>query len=309
MQAEAAAAPARELSRPGWRWEWALLLLLLGAAFFPVLRWMYERWMAADSYTSHGLLVPPICAWLVYQQRDALAREERRPARLGLLLLGAGLLIFAAGGLLRVYFTSGFALLLCLAGMLAYWGGWHWLRRLWFPLVFLVFMLPLPEIAVARLQLLLKLYVAKAAVLGVELAGIPVVLEGARLRLQNGDLVVGDVCAGLRSMAALIALGVLFAWLYGGRSKFVRGALLAAILPAALAANVLRIFLNVLFVNFYGTEPLFRPLFSSSFSGPVDLHLLSGVIVFIFAIAALYGTQRGAEALAPRAPETQGGQA
>ncbi|HYG78465.1 MAG TPA: exosortase/archaeosortase family protein [Planctomycetota bacterium] len=282
--------------------EWAILLALLCAAFLPVLRWMYDRWTAPDSYTSHGFLVPLVCGWLVYTQREQLLALPRKPAISGLFLFAASLLLLVVSGLLRVYFTSGFALVGCIAGMIAYWGGWRWVARLWFPLLFLIFMLPLPEIAIARINLFLKLMVTQAAVACCELIGIPVVMDGAKLQLQNGDLVVGDVCSGLRSLTALIALGTLFAWLYPKPNKLVRGALLAAIVPVALGANMVRIFLNVLFVHLFGKELLFRPLYDSSFTGVVDLHLLSGFLVFVIALLGLHFTVVATEALSE--PET-----
>jgi exosortase len=283
-----------------WLREWGIIIGLLCAAFLPVLQWMYDRWSAPDSYTSHGFLVPLISGYLIYTQRETLLREPRRPAATGMMLFVFGLLIFALSGLLRIYFTSGFALVICLTGMLAYWGGWNWVRRLWFPLLFLGFMLPLPEIAIARINLLLKLLVTRAAVMALDVVGVPVVMEGAKLQMQNGDLVVGDVCSGLRSMSALIALGVLYAYIYGRRSWLTRGALLGAVIPAALGANMLRIFLNVLFVHFFGKELLFRPLYNSSFTGVVDLHLLSGFLVFIVALLTLHFTLTAAEALSEK---------
>jgi exosortase len=279
-----------------WVRDWTVILLLLCAAFFPVLQWMYERWMAPDSYTSHGFLVPLISGFFVYRQRAELAVLERRPSKWGLALLGFGLLIFVLSGLLRIYFTSGFAMVLCLTGILAYWGGWNWVRKLWFPLFFLVFMLPLPEMAIARMNLMLKLFVTKFAVLGAEMVGVPVVMQGAKLQLEQGTMVVGDVCSGLRSMVALVALGALYAYLYGQKSWLVRGAILAAVLPAAILGNMLRIFLNIVFAHFFGTELLFRPLVSD-----IDIHLLSGFLVFAFALGALHLTMIAAEALA--APE------
>jgi exosortase len=285
------AATAWNAETKKWVREWAIILGLLCAAFYPVLVWMYERWTAADSYTSHGFLVPLISGFFIYRQRHELARTERRPSKWGLALLILGLLVFIGGGLLRVYFTSGFALVVCLTGILAYWGGWNWVRKLWFPLVFLVFMLPLPEVAIARMNLTLKLLVTKCSVLGAEMVGVPVVMEGAKLHLEQGTMVVGDVCSGLRSMVALVALGALYAYLYGQKSWLVRISILAAVLPAAILGNMLRIFLNIVFAHFFGTELLFRPLI-----GSVDIHMLSGFLVFAFALLALHLTMMAAEA-------------
>jgi len=300
-------------SQKTWAREWLLFAALIGVAFWPVFAWMYERWMAADSYTSHGLLIPFISGWFIYKDWPELQKMPRRPAWTGLLLLGASLIVFFLSGVLRIYFTSGFALLGCLAGMLAYWGGWAWVRRLWFPLLFLVFMLPLPEIAIARMNLVLKLFVTKAAVACADMTGVPVVMEGAKLHLESGNMVVGDVCSGLRSMVALVALGVLYAYLYAGRSWLVRAALLAVVVPIAMVANMARIYLNIVFAHVFGQELLFRPLFESSSTGPVDIHLLSGVVVFVVALGLLWLTMIGAEALSDwssrKRPESAGGAA
>lgn len=287
--------PARAAHSTSWLHEWLVMGGLLLAAFYPVLLWIYERSVAADSYTSHAFLIPLISGYLIYSQRDELKKTVREPSAWGLVALVTGLLIFVVSGLLRVYFTSGFALLLCLSGMILYWGGWAWMKRVWFPVFFLVFMLPLPEIAIARINLYLKMLVTYGAVGTVDLLGVPVVMDGAKIQLEGGELIVGDACSGLRSLIALIALGVFYAWLYPRRDWLVRGSLLAAVIPVALGANMIRIVCNVLFANFFGTRLLFAPLFTSSLTGTVDLHLLSGVVVFAVALLALHLIMRGAE--------------
>jgi exosortase len=123
-------------------------------------------------------------------------------------------------------------------------------------------------------------------------------MEGAKLHMESGDMVVGDVCSGLRSLVTLIALGVLYAYLYSGRSWIVRGALLASVIPIAIAANILRIFGNIVFAQIFGQELLFRPLLTTSSTGPIDLHVLSGVVVFIVALALLWLTLIAAERVA-----------
>src|ERR1043166_2509669 len=95
--------------------EWLILLPLLGAVFYPVFTWMYERWTAQDSFSSHGFLVPIVSGLIIYSQREQLRNEPRRPSPWGLVLLSLGLIVFILSGLLRVYFTSGFALLIILA--------------------------------------------------------------------------------------------------------------------------------------------------------------------------------------------------
>jgi exosortase len=268
-------------------WEWALLLLLLVAAFFPVLREMYALWMAPGSYSSHAPLVPLISAWFVWRQRAQLQAMPRHPAKSGLLLIAFSLLVLIGSGVLRVYTSAGIALLLCLTGMVAYWGGWRWLGKLWFPLAFLIFMLPIPEILIARLNLSLKLMVMHATVFALQCVRVPVAMDGATLHLAGGDMIVGDVCAGLRSLTALITLAALFAYMQRRRPWPVPAAVLAIAVPAALGGNIVRIFLDGLLVNAYGPDLLFSPLLTTELTGAIDLHTISGVVLFGLVLLAL----------------------
>src|SRR5437764_900875 len=81
--------------------EWVILLALTAAVFYPVFTWMYERWSAPDSYSSHGFLVPLVSGLIVYWQRNQLRAEPRRPSVWGLPILAFGLIVFVLSGLLR----------------------------------------------------------------------------------------------------------------------------------------------------------------------------------------------------------------
>ncbi len=274
--------------------QWAgagLVAGLIAVAYFPTLEWMVQRWGAAESYYSHGYLVPFVTLWLIWQKRDFLWRENRGEASSacagwGLALTAAALLLHAASGYFRVFFTSGFSLVLLLSGLVLYLFGRRTLRSLWFALAFLLFMIPLPLLAIAGLNLRLKLLVTEWALALLNAVGILAVQDGSTILFEHDTLTVGNACSGLRSIISLLALGALYAYLF--RSKSAAGGrrwrhglkqvlLFISSIPVAMAANILRIFLLGVVAHFYGGRVA---------TGTV--HDVSGYLLFAVAFGLLY---------------------
>ncbi|MBI5357995.1 archaeosortase/exosortase family protein, partial [Candidatus Saccharibacteria bacterium] len=121
-------------------------------AYIPTFIWMYDRWNEHDTYYSHGLLVPFISAFLVWMRRKELAEIKIAPSASGWAFFGAGIGIHLISALWRVYFSSGFSLLLVLPGIILLALGKEHLKKLLFPLLFLIFMIPLPLVAIANIS-------------------------------------------------------------------------------------------------------------------------------------------------------------
>src|SRR5437868_623376 len=75
-------------------------------------------------------------------------------------------------------------------------------RALLFPLFFLIFLVPVGEELVPRLQDI----TATIAVRGVQLANVPVFLDGRLISTPTGDFLVAEACAGLRYLTACIVI-------------------------------------------------------------------------------------------------------
>lgn len=162
--------------------EWVRLGIvgaLLLFVYAPTFGWMYDRWMVTGSYYSHGPLVPLICAFLIWQQRAKLAAMHYKGTRLGWIFLLSGLFVHLVSSLWQVYFSSGFSLLLTVAGVVLLFLGRRFLRQAWFSLAFLVFMIPLPEVLISNLSFRLKLFAASIATFAVNRMGIPAMRQGS----------------------------------------------------------------------------------------------------------------------------------
>jgi len=270
--------PIRQVSARAWM-TGLLTLVLMTVAFWAPLTWMIERWTLADSYYSHGPLVPLVALYFVWRDRRRLLALRAEPSTLGLLILLAGLLVLILSGLFTVYFTAAFGMLLTIWGLCGFLFGRRALRRLAFPVLMLVFMIPLPLSVIADVSLRMKLFATRAALALLGAFGIDSVNDGSKIYLENGATVtVGNACSGLRSLIALIFLGVLFATLC--RLRFwKRIALFASSVPIAILANIVRVFLLCLVANQWGERAVHG-----------FVHDASGYLIYLVAFLLLYAT-------------------
>lgn len=216
-----------------------LPLVPLAALYGPVVADMARDWLS-DPNWSHGPLIPLVAGWLVWQRRRELRALEARPSWWGMALLGAGAAMYLLGTAAAEWFTLRSSLVVAIAGLVLLFGGARWLRALWFPLGFLLLMVPLPYLIYDRIAFPLRLLASRLAAGALFVLGVPCVREGNVLRLPGADLQVVDACSGIRSLVALLSLALLLGYLeLRGWPRRVALVLLAV--PAALLANALRL--------------------------------------------------------------------
>lgn len=253
----------------------AIITALLLVIYSPTIWWMVDRWNAKDSYYSHGFLVPIVSLYVLWIKRSKLAAIKPKPHILGLWLLAAGLVIHMLSAFFRIYFTSAFSSLLVISGIVLYFSGKEMLKQTLFAILFLVFMIPLPLISIVGITFKLKIFAAYWANKIVNALGVRAILDGSIIKMAHTHVVVEDVCSGLRSLISLLALGAIIAYL----SKLSRWKKIVVFLAAgvmAIVANIVRIVFMALTSEIYGAK------FTEGF-----LHTLSGLIVFVVALAGL----------------------
>jgi exosortase len=149
-------------------------------------------------------------------------------------------------------------------------------RETLLPWAFLFFMVPLPDGLIDLITYKLRIMVTALAVEAVGPLDWNIVKSGNYIYFSSGDtLVVGDVCAGLRSLISLLALGAVFAYLsrlntLGSLVLFIFSA------PVAIITNILRIIALIVLAQFWGSEVA---------SGRI--HDLSGYAIFVVAFLLL----------------------
>ncbi len=237
----------------------ALLGALLLFAYRATLHWLTQRYSAPDSYYGHGPLIPLIGGYLVLRHRHRLAERVGSGSWWGLLIVLPSAFLHFVGLLLRIDFLSGLSLWTMLAGLVVLLGGSGLFKRIWFAWLFLGFALPLPLFAVSNLVLVLKQWVLRATALLLSTVGVDVKTEGSFLVLPDGNrLLIEEECCGLRSLIALIALGVLIAGTSRRLSTMRRWCLVALAPLLAVLANLLRVLALGLVAVWFGAGAAHR---------------------------------------------------
>ena len=115
----------------------------------------------------------------------------------------------------------------------------------------LIFMLPLPQFVYWKLSIFLQLVSSELGVWFVQLAGVPVFLEGNVIDLGVYKLQVAEACSGLRYLFPILSFSYLFAILYRG-PIWHKAVLLLMAAPLTVFMNSVRIGMIGVLVNSYG---------------------------------------------------------
>lgn len=238
--------------------------------FQPTFRWMAERFNAHDSFYSHGWLVPLASAWLIWRKRAQLVALPKKASVGGLVLLACLLFVHVIASWLHLGFVSGFAMMGSLWALVWTWWGGQLLRALRFPLLFLLFMVPLPGVLLIAISFRMKLFAASMATWLLRGLGFGAVQLGSTIQLPSVSVIVDDTCSGLRSLISLLALSILWTALMPPQaSRPQKLAMVACAIPIALVANMVRIVILVMLAAIYGSP-----------AAEGFLHYGSGLVVF-----------------------------
>jgi exosortase len=193
-----------------------------------------------------------------------------------LLFLGAGLSLLIVGQMGAEIFLSRASLLIVLAGLVIFFFGWTFFRRLLFPWAFLFLMIPIPAIVFNQITFPLQLLASKVASTVLPWLGVPVLREGNVIILPAMALEVAEACSGIRSLMSLLTLAIIYGYLMERRVS-VRVWLAIASIPIAVAANSFRIVGTGLLVQYWD------PAKAQGF-----FHEFSGWLIFVVSLTMLY---------------------
>src|SRR4051794_10137497 len=218
----------------------AIALAALGWVYWPTLRELYETWVSHPEY-SHGPLVPIFALYLLFKRQSAPTAASARPwPVVGFVALAFAIALRLAGSATSFLPLEGLSLVLCLGALAALAGGRAALVRFWPPLVFLLFMIPLPYEASRLLGAQLQQVGTLATTYLLQCFGQPAIAEGNRILIGNVTLNVVEACSGLRMLVTFFAFSTAAVFLMD-RHWLVKGLVLASAVPIALLTNVLRI--------------------------------------------------------------------
>jgi exosortase len=270
-------------------WSWLILAVPCAWLYAPVISKLVHDWSHDENY-SHGFLIVPLAAWFAWQQRDRLAAAAARPSIIGLLAICGALALVIVGRLGAELFLTRVSLLVIVAGAVLFLHGWHHLRVLTFPILFLLLMVPLPAIVFNQIAFPLQLLASRVGTAGIQACAVPVLREGNVIVLADTSLEVAEACSGIRSLVSLLTLGILYGYFTDPR-PWMRTVIALSTIPIAIAANAARVTGTGVLAHYYGVEA------ATGF-----FHTFSGWLVFVVAFLLLFVVSRVLERLAPPAP-------
>lgn len=211
------------------------------------------REMLDNPDAGHGLLLIPVALWLMW--RSGILAEAAPAPWSGLTILLGAVLLRALGSLAAEFFTQRFAIWLALIGGIVFGFGWRQLRHWWLPLTLLMLSIPLPALITNKLAIPLQFRASKMGTALIAWRDIPVRSAGNVIVIAGPDggpalrLFVAEACSGLRSLTALIAIGVMIGGMYLATLPS-RLLLLLLAVPVAVVINSVRIFLTAFLMYF-----------------------------------------------------------
>jgi exosortase len=253
--------------------------VLLTAALFAVLYAKPMQLLARDWWNNpeagHGLLLAPLALYFAWQ--SGIAPDARPNRGLGGALLVSGVAFRWLADLAAELFVMRGSMLLALAGIVVWYFGVRQLLRWWLPFTLVALAIPLPEVVLGRVALPLQFTASKIGAGLLAWREIPVLLTGNVIRIPGHELFVAEACSGLRSLTALLSLGVLLGAITL-KHPVTRVLLLAAAIPVAILLNGVRVFLTGFLVFFVDPK-----------LGEGFMHLTEGWLIFVVAFLILGG--------------------
>jgi len=261
---------------------WLPIFIGFIALYLPTYITLANSIWATDEQ-GHGPIILMLSIFLLWQKKEVLLDFDsfnvtKTNTFIGGVLLFLSVLIYVIGRSQEILiFEVGSQVTVLLAIFLLTMGGSN-TRRLLFPILFLIFMLPLPASLVDALTLPMKIAVSNVAEAILYQFDYPIARSGVILQIGYYKLLVADACAGLHTVFTLEAMGLLYLYLVK-RDSFARNLSLALlIIPISFVANTIRVIILVLVTYYYGDE-----------MGQGFIHDFAGFVLFGVALVLIIG--------------------
>jgi exosortase len=253
---------------------WVATAVVFGLLFARPIYLLARDWWTMPE-AGHGLLLAPVAIWMAW--KSGIGPDAKPNRTLGITLLLFAIAVRTASGLAAELFTMRGSVVIALAGITVYEFGFKQLLRWWLPFALVCLSIPLPELITQTLALPLQFRASRMGAALLEMRNVPVRLAGNVIQLPGRELFVTEACSGLRSLTALLSMGVLLGALVL-KKPVTRVALLLLAVPVAIVVNGIRVFLTG-FLVFYVS-----PAYGEGF-----MHITEGWLLFLVSLSILAG--------------------
>jgi len=247
---------------------------LITLLFAPIILQLINVWWTREDY-SHGFFVIPLAFYMFWVKRRELLTLTSSPLWIGLPILFLGILSYSISFTVKFHILTNISIIIIILGLLLLFLGWSPTKIVLFPVLFLLFMFPIPEAYYILITNPLKMIVTRISVQLIYLFGIPVYVEGNLLFLSNTQLAVTEACSGIRSLYSYLMLGCIFALI--SKRLRTRIILIVSTIFLAIMINVFRVTITGILASYVGANA------SEGF-----FHEFSGIVLFAVGLVIFF---------------------
>lgn len=259
--------------------EWWPVLLGMLVLYVPTFYDLFNGLWATEEQ-AHGPIILALSIWLIHRLWPRMIEKSAgKPASAtGWAVFVIALVLYIIGRSQQIMLFEMGSFIWMLAAILLVKRGSTALKVVWFPLFFMLFMIPLPGTVVIVLTMPMKMAVSYVTEHILYWANYPIARNGVILQIGQYQLLVADACAGLQTLLTLESLGLFYLNVVRHTSLFRNVALALLIVPISFTANVIRVITLTLITYYFGDE-----------AGQGFLHQFAGIVLFLSALMLILG--------------------
>ncbi len=263
---------------PSWIAEWWPIVFGLITLYIPTYYSLFTGIWAEGGNQAHGPIVLMVVLFLFWQNRQSLRTDALTSTYpiLGSVCFIFGLLLYIVGHSQAILMLEIGSQIFVIAGILLLTRGKLVIKAYWFPIFFILFMIPLPGVFLDAVTMPMKMAVSFVAEHILFWFGYPISRTGVILQIGQFQLLVADACAGMHTLISLEALGLLYLNLVKHNSLFRNLTLAILIIPISFTANVIRVMVLTLVTYYFGDA-----------AGQGFVHGFAGMVLFIVALTLI----------------------
>ena len=263
--------------RPGANLPWLVLAVCLALFVIPTMVFVASNgWRGEEG--AHGPIILATGLWLLWREFSPITHMARAaPAWVVALLLAALLPMFVFARVTQIVEIEAYLMYAVLLVVLYAFVGLEVMKRLWFPLLYLVFAFPPPDTVIAALTVPLKIALSQWSIDLLRLFNYPIGAEGVRIYIGQYELLVAAACSGLNSIISLTAISLFYVYLRHQAEWRYALLLVFLVIPVALAANFARVLILIL-LTYHAGEATAQGF----------LHNFAGLFMFAIALGLTF---------------------
>jgi exosortase len=262
------------------------LVLMVGLALvvLPTMAFVARISWSTES-GAHGPIVLFTGLWLLWRLwPDARPLVAPPPVALAVIGLAVTLPLYLVARIAQIVEVQGYLMYAVVLASTYALIGLPAMRRLWFPLLYLAFMFPLPDTLVAALTGSLKTGISHAAVSFLYQFGYPIGSAGVTIQVGQFQLLVAAACSGLNSIVALTAISLFYVYMRHQADWRYALLLTVLILPVAIFTNFIRVLILIL-LTYHAGDAVAQGF----------LHNFAGLTMFTVALLTIFALDSAIE--------------